>query len=129
MFLSQTTIYFFLFLNVSLNVYFSVYSLACSLVDIMLLLQDLRFTVIVLLLRVNCLHGSNLFSASSYEFTAYRMQQYNLAKQNHGKLRASHHDFLDLQLCAVTSSCDAFSGNDIENGCMYDIVMIVLLDV
>ncbi|XP_019736813.1 nicalin-1 [Hippocampus comes] len=50
----------------------------------MLLLQDLRFAVIVLLLRVNCLHGSSLFSASSYEFTAYRMQQYNLAKQNHG---------------------------------------------
>ncbi|XP_051933226.1 nicalin-1-like [Hippocampus zosterae] len=50
----------------------------------MLLLQDLRFAVIVLLLRVNCLHGSNLFSASSYEFTAYRMQQYNLSKQNRG---------------------------------------------
>uniref|UniRef100_A0A3Q2XX68 BOS complex subunit NCLN n=1 Tax=Hippocampus comes TaxID=109280 RepID=A0A3Q2XX68_HIPCM len=46
--------------------------------------QRVRSSIIVLLLRVNCLHGSSLFSASSYEFTAYRMQQYNLAKQNHG---------------------------------------------
>ncbi|KAM9800076.1 BOS complex subunit ncln-like isoform 2-T4 [Syngnathus typhle] len=49
-----------------------------------MLLLDLHFAVIVLLLCVNCLHGSALFAASSYEFTAYRMQQYNLAKQNHG---------------------------------------------
>ncbi|XP_077385973.1 BOS complex subunit ncln-like isoform X3 [Festucalex cinctus] len=50
----------------------------------MLLLQNLRFAAIVILLCVNCLHGSIPFAASSYEFTAYRMQQYNLAKQNHG---------------------------------------------
>ncbi|XP_061640328.1 nicalin-1-like isoform X8 [Phyllopteryx taeniolatus] len=49
-----------------------------------MLLQDLWFAVIVLLLCVHSLHGSLLSAASSYEFTAYRMQQYNLAKQNHG---------------------------------------------
>ncbi|XP_061689333.1 nicalin-1-like [Syngnathoides biaculeatus] len=49
-----------------------------------MLLEDLRFAVIVLLLCVQSLHGSILSAASSYEFTAYRMQQYNLAKHNHG---------------------------------------------
>uniref|UniRef100_A0A3B3YAX5 Nicalin n=1 Tax=Poecilia mexicana TaxID=48701 RepID=A0A3B3YAX5_9TELE len=37
-----------------------------------------------LLLCVQCLHGSALPAMSSYEFTAYRMQQYNLAQQKHG---------------------------------------------
>ncbi|KAG8007484.1 Nicalin-1 [Nibea albiflora] len=39
---------------------------------------------VLLLLRVQCLHGSALPAVSSYEFTAYRMQQYNLAQQKHG---------------------------------------------
>uniref|UniRef100_A0A3B5AVY7 Nicalin n=1 Tax=Stegastes partitus TaxID=144197 RepID=A0A3B5AVY7_9TELE len=38
----------------------------------------------VLLLCVQCLHGSALPAVSSYEFTAYRMQQYDLAQQKHG---------------------------------------------
>ncbi|XP_041836734.1 nicalin-1 [Melanotaenia boesemani] len=42
-----------------------------------------RVTV-VLLLCVQHLHGSALPAVSSYEFTAYRMQQYNLAQQKHG---------------------------------------------
>uniref|UniRef100_A0A3Q1C196 Nicalin n=1 Tax=Amphiprion ocellaris TaxID=80972 RepID=A0A3Q1C196_AMPOC len=40
--------------------------------------------VAVLLLCVQCLHGSALPAVSSYEFTAYRMQQYNMAQQKHG---------------------------------------------
>ncbi|XP_061583776.1 nicalin-1-like [Cololabis saira] len=39
---------------------------------------------VVLLLCVHHLHGSALPAVSSYEFTAYRMQQYNLAQQKHG---------------------------------------------
>ncbi|XP_077459380.1 BOS complex subunit ncln isoform X1 [Stigmatopora argus] len=51
---------------------------------VIMYLQDLRFGVIVLLLCVNSLHGAILSAASSYEFTAYRMQQYNLDKKVHG---------------------------------------------
>ncbi|XP_072239289.1 BOS complex subunit ncln [Leuresthes tenuis] len=39
---------------------------------------------VVLLLCVKHLHGSALPAVSSYEFTAYRMQQYNLGQQKHG---------------------------------------------
>ncbi|KAM9859941.1 BOS complex subunit ncln [Aulostomus maculatus] len=39
---------------------------------------------LLLLFSVQSLHGSALPAASSYEFTAYRMQQYNLAQQKHG---------------------------------------------
>ncbi|XP_058487987.1 nicalin-1-like [Solea solea] len=39
---------------------------------------------VVLLLCTQCLHGSALPAVSSYEFTAYRMQQYNLAQRKHG---------------------------------------------
>uniref|UniRef100_A0A671TTX7 BOS complex subunit NCLN n=1 Tax=Sparus aurata TaxID=8175 RepID=A0A671TTX7_SPAAU len=39
---------------------------------------------LLLLLCVQCLHGSALPAVSSYEFTAYRMQQYNLVQQKHG---------------------------------------------
>ena len=42
---------------------------------------------LLLLLCVQCLHGSALPAVSSYEFTAYRMQQYNLVQQKHGKFR------------------------------------------
>nr|XP_057929689.1 nicalin-1-like [Doryrhamphus excisus] len=49
-----------------------------------MLLQDLKVVVIVLLLCVHALHGSTLSAASSYEFTAHRMQHYNLVKQKHG---------------------------------------------
>lgn len=52
-----------------------------------MLLIDLSGAAVVLLLCVQCLHGSALPAVSSYEFTAYRMQQYNLANQKHGKLR------------------------------------------
>lgn len=45
--------------------------------------------VLLLLLSVQSLHGSALPAASSYEFTAYRMQHYNLAQQTHGTFRAS----------------------------------------
>lgn len=51
-----------------------------------MLLIDLSGAAVVLLLCVQCLHGSALPAVSSYEFTAYRMQQYNLAHQKHGKL-------------------------------------------
>ncbi|XP_059185884.1 nicalin-1-like [Centropristis striata] len=39
---------------------------------------------LLLLLFVQCLHGSALPAVSSYEFTAYRMQQYNLVQQKYG---------------------------------------------
>ncbi|XP_062868160.1 nicalin-1-like [Trichomycterus rosablanca] len=39
---------------------------------------------ILLLLSVQLLHASALPAASSYEFTAYRMQQYNLQQEKHG---------------------------------------------
>ncbi|KAM9757943.1 BOS complex subunit ncln isoform 1-T1 [Menidia menidia] len=38
----------------------------------------------VLVFCVQHLHGSALTAVSSYEFTAYRMQQYNLGQQKHG---------------------------------------------
>lgn len=38
----------------------------------------------VLLLCLQSLHGSALPAVSSYEFTAYRMQQFNLVQQKHG---------------------------------------------
>jgi len=44
---------------------------------------------VVLLLCVKHLHGSALPAVSSYEFTAYRMQQYNLGQQKHGKITPS----------------------------------------
>uniref|UniRef100_A0A674MH68 Nicalin n=1 Tax=Takifugu rubripes TaxID=31033 RepID=A0A674MH68_TAKRU len=49
-----------------------------------MLLRDLNISAAVLLLWVQALHGSTLPAVSSYEFTAYRMQQYNLAQQKHG---------------------------------------------
>ncbi|XP_033483423.2 BOS complex subunit ncln [Epinephelus lanceolatus] len=50
-----------------------------------MLLRDLSVAAVLqLLLCVQCLHGSALPAVSSYEFTAYRMQQYNLAQQKHG---------------------------------------------
>lgn len=42
----------------------------------------------VLLLWVQSLHGSALPAVSSYEFTAYRMQQFNLVRQKHGEFRS-----------------------------------------
>lgn len=42
----------------------------------------------VLLLCVQSLHSSALPAVSSYEFTAYRMQQFNLVQQKHGELRS-----------------------------------------
>ncbi|XP_070706275.1 BOS complex subunit ncln [Pempheris klunzingeri] len=39
---------------------------------------------LLLLLCVQRLHGSALPAVSSYEFTAYRMQQYNLVQEKHG---------------------------------------------
>lgn len=41
----------------------------------------------VLLLCVQSLHSSALSAVSSYEFTAYRMQQFNLVQQKHGEFR------------------------------------------
>ncbi|XP_076604691.1 BOS complex subunit ncln [Chaetodon auriga] len=49
-----------------------------------MLLRDVSVAAVLLLLCVQCLHGSALPAVSSYEFTAYRMQQYNLAQQKHG---------------------------------------------
>ncbi|XP_074484986.1 BOS complex subunit ncln [Sebastes fasciatus] len=50
-----------------------------------MLLRDLRVAAVLLLLFcVQRLHGSALPAVSSYEFTAYRMQQYNLVQQKHG---------------------------------------------
>lgn len=42
----------------------------------------------VLLLCVQSLHGSALPAVSSYEFTAFRMQQFNLVQQKHGEFRS-----------------------------------------
>ncbi|XP_070759232.1 BOS complex subunit ncln [Enoplosus armatus] len=47
-------------------------------------LRDLSLAAVLLLLCAQCLHGSALPAVSSYEFTAYRMQQYNMAQQKHG---------------------------------------------
>uniref|UniRef100_A0A3P9IVC7 BOS complex subunit NCLN n=1 Tax=Oryzias latipes TaxID=8090 RepID=A0A3P9IVC7_ORYLA len=44
----------------------------------------LRSVVVLLVLSVQHLHGSALPAVSSYEFTAFRMQQYNLGQQKHG---------------------------------------------
>ncbi|XP_030586334.1 nicalin-1 [Archocentrus centrarchus] len=44
----------------------------------------LSIAAIALLLCVQYLHGSALSAVSSYEFTAYRMQQYNLGQRKHG---------------------------------------------
>uniref|UniRef100_A0A8C7XA67 Zgc:109965 n=1 Tax=Oryzias sinensis TaxID=183150 RepID=A0A8C7XA67_9TELE len=44
----------------------------------------LRSVVALLVLSVQHLHGSALPAVSSYEFTAFRMQQYNLGQQKHG---------------------------------------------
>lgn len=44
----------------------------------------LSIAAIALLLCVQYLHGSALPAVSSYEFTAYRMQQYNLGQHKHG---------------------------------------------
>lgn len=53
-----------------------------------MLLRDVNISAAVLLLWVQALHGSALPAVSSYEFTAYRMQQYNLAQQKHGRIGA-----------------------------------------
>lgn len=54
-----------------------------------MLLRDVNISAVMLLLLlllcVRALHGSALPAVSSYEFTAYRMQQYNLAQQKHGR--------------------------------------------
>lgn len=52
-----------------------------------MLLRDVNISALMLLLCVRALHGSALPAVSSYEFTAYRMQQYNLAQQKHGRMR------------------------------------------
>ncbi|KAF3689597.1 Nicalin-1 Nicastrin-like protein 1 Precursor [Channa argus] len=49
-----------------------------------MLLKDVTVGAVLLLLCVQSLHGSALPAVSSYEFTAYRMQQYNLAQRKHG---------------------------------------------
>ncbi|KAM3622057.1 uncharacterized protein V6R79_019858 [Siganus canaliculatus] len=49
-----------------------------------MLLRDVSVAAALLLLCVQCLQGSALPAVSSYEFTAYRMQQYNLLQQKHG---------------------------------------------
>lgn len=53
-------------------------------------LKDQSVAAVLLLLCVQSLHGSALPAVSSYEFTAYRMQQYNLAQQKRGKCRVLH---------------------------------------
>lgn len=40
----------------------------------------------LLLLCVQPLHASALLAVSSYEFTAYRMQQFDLQQEKHGKV-------------------------------------------
>ncbi len=52
-----------------------------------MLLRDVTVVAVVLLLYVQCVHGSALPAVSSYEFTAYRMQQYNLGQQKYGMFR------------------------------------------
>ncbi|KAM4613246.1 BOS complex subunit ncln [Polymixia lowei] len=49
-----------------------------------MLLRKLTIGAVLLLLCVQSLRGSALPAASSYEFTAYRMQQYNLVQEKHG---------------------------------------------
>ncbi|KAM8868600.1 BOS complex subunit ncln [Synchiropus picturatus] len=47
-------------------------------------LKLLSVTALLLLVSVQNLQGSALTAASSYEFTAYRMQQFNMAQRKHG---------------------------------------------
>lgn len=49
-------------------------------------LRGVNISGLMLLLCVRALHGSAPSAVSSYEFTAYRMQQYNLAQQKHGRI-------------------------------------------
>lgn len=58
-------------------------------------IMSLSVAAVLLLLCVQRLHGSALPAVSSYEFTAYRMQQYNLVQQKHGRFRraAPHLDW------------------------------------
>lgn len=51
-----------------------------------MLLREVNRSAAVLLLWVQALHASALPAVSSYEFTAYRMQQYDLAQQKHGRV-------------------------------------------
>ena len=56
--------------------------------------RDVCSVVAVVLLLLLCVQGvqaSALPAASSYEFTAYRMQQYNLAQQKYGMFRPLRH--------------------------------------
>ncbi|XP_068598775.1 nicalin-1-like [Brachionichthys hirsutus] len=46
--------------------------------------RDVSFSALVLICCIRTLHGSALPAVSSYEFTAYRMQQYNLAQRKNG---------------------------------------------
>lgn len=50
-----------------------------------MLLRGVNISALALLLCVQALHGSALPAVSSYEFTAFRMQQFNLAQQKHGR--------------------------------------------
>lgn len=63
-----------------------------------MLLRHASISAAALLLWVQALHGSALPAVSSYEFTAYRMQQYNLAQQKHGRIGR-----LGLRSVGVTS--------------------------
>nr|CBN81133.1 Nicalin-1 [Dicentrarchus labrax] len=49
-----------------------------------MLLRGVSVAAVLLLLCVQSLYGSALPAVSSYEFTAYRMQQYNVVQQKHG---------------------------------------------
>ncbi|XP_035518269.1 nicalin-1 [Morone saxatilis] len=49
-----------------------------------MLLRGASVAAVLLLLCVQSLYGSALPAVSSYEFTAYRMQQYNVVQQKHG---------------------------------------------
>ncbi|XP_068171464.1 nicalin-1-like [Antennarius striatus] len=46
--------------------------------------RDVSLAALVLMFCIRSLHGSALPAVSSYEFTAYRMQQYNLGQQKNG---------------------------------------------
>lgn len=54
----------------------------------------------VLLLCVQSLHSSALPAVSSYEFTAYRMQQFNLVQQKHGEFRCQSCSTMEVKHAA-----------------------------
>lgn len=60
--------------------------------------------LLLLLICVRRLQGSALPALSSYEFTAYRMQQFNLAQRTHGEFKALRLNSRVIVSCTFTQA-------------------------